>query len=134
MATLISLSSNDTEYVTVRSKFISGGLSASGVLTLYHGTKHCCDITKLSDFTRLCQNITCGVCGIIRTGPRPNGFVWFGPSSDISHGYTGAIGIMAGSFRAIFVMDVVSATSSHGAYTVPHGEAALPRYLIIYSH
>ncbi|CAB4378534.1 unnamed protein product [Rhizophagus irregularis] len=164
MATLTYLKSTDTEYTSISTQFMSGlsharihsiikidmpsdianrhetFKSSQAALRLYHGTKHCCDITKISDFSKLCQNSGCGVCGIIRYGPRlSNGYVWFGPCSSISDGYTGArpVGIMDPSIqvlRAIFVMDVVSATGSHGAYIVPNGEAALPRFLIIYSY
>jgi hypothetical protein len=85
MATLTFLKSSDTEYNTISTPFIndlSGATIHSIIkidmpsditnrhetfkksypasLRLYHGTKHCCDITKLSDFNKLCQNSGCG--------------------------------------------------------------------------
>ncbi|CAG8821220.1 364_t:CDS:1, partial [Dentiscutata erythropus] len=39
-------------------------------LLLYHGTKYSCNIKDLKSTEMLCSHLKCGVCGIIKNGPK----------------------------------------------------------------
>ncbi|CAG8680593.1 13023_t:CDS:2, partial [Acaulospora morrowiae] len=84
------------------------------VQKVYHGTKQRCNVRTTVITNKLCSDQYCGVCGILRLGPRipmNNGMVWFGCVSSISHGYT----VPHGDCRAMFVMDVVRANTQDGS-------------------
>ncbi|RIA96050.1 hypothetical protein C1645_755889 [Glomus cerebriforme] len=47
------------------------------IIRLFHGTKHACNVWELNESNKLCDNIECGVCGILKFGnllkmARPN--------------------------------------------------------------
>ncbi|CAH1757122.1 12824_t:CDS:2 [Entrophospora sp. SA101] len=109
---------------------------------LYHGTKHCCDLRLIKDCKDLCTNLTCNACGIIKNGLRTihshspvNGIkhLWFGPTPRVSHDYTGARVTTYNSFRAMFVVDVVSGIDYGGAVILKDEMGVIPRYLVLYS-
>ncbi|RHZ62374.1 hypothetical protein Glove_340g23 [Diversispora epigaea] len=114
-------------------------------LQLYHGTKYSCNIKDLKSTEMLCSHFRCGVCGIIKNGPKltmanSNGngrFIWFAPFPHVSHGYTGTNSApgqvyTTSKFAAIFMMDVIDATPFQSCYIVGNEEAILPKYLVVY--
>ncbi|CAG8676991.1 6243_t:CDS:2, partial [Acaulospora morrowiae] len=146
MATLTPLPTSSQEYTQLHNEFIYGMNSHSyqtnqniisilkiqmpnhivkkhedykgqySVQKVYHGTKQRCNVKTTVITNKLCSDQYCGVCGILRIGPRipsmrDNGMIWFGCVSYISHDYT----VLHGDCRAMFVMDVVRATTQDGS-------------------
>ncbi|CAI2191620.1 19710_t:CDS:2 [Funneliformis geosporum] len=110
------------------------------LLRLFHGTKHACDIWNLDDWSKLCNNSECGVCGILKFGPllskaQPNlagTYLWYSPTVSMAHEYTGPLKLNDDGFRAMFVMDVIHGKPYSNSIVIEAQENALPRYLIIY--
>ncbi|CAG8547672.1 11581_t:CDS:2 [Ambispora gerdemannii] len=155
------LSPSDADYQTINTKFMSHIPAATVRAIFYlempeyiverhelmkktipvprqtfHGTKHYCDpnryITSKGE-AKPCDNVNCGLCGIIKAGNRidmSSSGIWSALHATTSLAYT-----LPTPMRVMFVLDILSDLPDNTLTPyVTQDAAAIPRFLILFQY